>query len=299
VNQPDLRKCFKGLSVVLGSKRLSRKRERSQAKAAVRAEASTKAIGYLRVSTEEQATTGHGLESQDRAVRAFAESQGYELVEVVTDAGVSGATKPAERAGFARVLELASQQAAAILLVYKFDRLAREIRYAVTTASDLAEQHHVAIRSVTEPIDTATPMGRTLFAILAGMAENERFAIRDRTAGGRVTKAMKGSSFVGGRVPYGFRRDANGELEPSPAEARIIRRIFRDRNRGMTQAAIAAGLNADSIPSPTGKRWHQVVIGYILDNVRYRGASEHLFTWSGTEQHVLQEGTHAPIIAPV
>jgi site-specific DNA recombinase len=287
------------LALVSGSKRLSRKRERSQAQAVVRAEASTKAVGYCRVSTDEQAATGHGLETQDRAVRAFAESQGYELVEVVSDPGVSGATKPAERPGFARILDLASAKAFAVLLVYKFDRLAREIRYAVTTASDLAEQHDIAIRSILEPIDTATPMGRTLFAILAGMAENERFAIRDRTAGGKVVAATKGSSFIGGSVPYGYRRDANGGLEPSPAEARVIRRIFRERQKGRTQAQIAEALNAEEVPSPRGGKWRQGGIGYILDNPRYRGASEYLFTWSGTEQHVLQEATHAPIIAPV
>ncbi|WP_244936529.1 recombinase family protein [Methylobacterium currus] len=86
--------------------------------------------------------------------------------------------RAADRSGFARLLEPAAARTFTVLLVTRFDRLAREIRFAVPTVSDLAESHGVVIRSVSEPIDTATPMGRTLFAILAGMAESERDVTR-------------------------------------------------------------------------------------------------------------------------
>lgn len=281
--------------MVSGSKRIGRLKARNKVQTDARSVIALKAVAYVRVSTEEQATSGHGLETQDKAVRAFAESQGYDLLEVVTDPGISGATRPAERPGFGRVLELAGSGAFTVLLVYKFDRLAREIRYAVTTVSDLAEQHEVVIRSVTEPIDTATPMGRTLFAILAGMAENERFAIRDRTAGGRTTKATKGG-YAGGRVPYGYELDPEGGLRIVPEQAKVVRRIFTERRRKRTQAQIAAGLNADGIPGPRGGRWHQARVGYIADNPKYRGLVEYLFRWSGAEQHVLAEGAHQAIV---
>ena len=274
---------------------MGRLKARNKIQSEARAAIATKAVAYIRVSTEEQATTGHGLETQDKAVRAFAESQGYELVDVVGDPGVSGATRPAERPGFGRVLELAAAGAFTVLLVYKFDRLAREIRYAVTTVSDLAEQHEVVIRSVTEPIDTATPMGRTLFAILAGMAENERFAIRDRTAGGRVVKAGKGG-YAGGRVPYGYRLGPDGDLVVVPEQARIVRRIYQERRRKRTLRAIADDLNRDGIPSPGGTAWHPYRVSYVVDNPKYRGAVEYLFRWSGSETHVLQPGAHEAIV---
>lgn len=282
-----------------GSKRTSRIRGRLQSQEAVKAVLSTKAVAYLRVSTDEQASNGFGLETQERALRAFAESQAYDLVELVTDGGVSGATKPNERPGFSRVFELAEAKAFSILLVYKFDRLAREIRYAVTTVADLAEQHDIGIRSVTEPIDTATPMGRTVFAILAGMAESERFTIRDRTAGGKLSKAGRGG-FAGGRAPFGYETDREGGLRIVPAQAAIVRRIFKERGPAhrpkRTLNAIAEGLNADGIPSPTGKLWRHDGVSYVLDNPKYRGLVEYLFTWTGTEQHVLQPGAHTAII---
>ncbi|RVU17480.1 recombinase family protein [Methylobacterium oryzihabitans] len=278
-----------------GSRRVGRLQARNRAAAAAHAAVATRAVAYLRVSTDEQAEQGHGLDAQDKAVRAFADSQSYELVDVVTDPGVSGAIRPADRPGFARLLEMAAARTFTVLLVTRFDRLAREIRFAVTTVSELAESYGVVIRSVTEPIDTATPMGRTLFAILAGMAENERFVIRDRTAGGRTVKAGRGG-YAGGRVPYGYRRDTEGRLQVEPGEARTVRRIYRERGRGRTQGQIAERLNADGVPGPRGGRWHQARIGYILDNPRYRGLSEYLFRYTGTDQHVLCAGEHAAII---
>jgi DNA invertase Pin-like site-specific DNA recombinase len=273
-----------------GSKRVQRRLDRNKVNAERQAVAATKAVGYLRVSTEEQAQHGFGLEAQERAVRAFAESQGYELVDIHADAGVSGATRPGDRQGFRRAIELAGGGAFSVLLVYKFDRLARDIRHAVTTVAELGELHGVVLRSVTEPIDTSSPMGKTLFAILAGMAENERHAITERTLGGRVMKAGKGG-LACGTAPYGYKLTEDG-LKVVPQEAGVVRRIFALRAAGGTLQWIADDLNATSIPSPKGSTWRPGTVAYILDNPKYRGALEWLFG----ETHVLKEGTHAAIV---
>jgi site-specific DNA recombinase len=104
----------------------------------------TNAAGYIRVSTEEQASNGHGLEIQDRAIRSFAESQGYRLIDVVSDPGVSGGAKrPEERPGFRKIIELAQARKFSVLLVWKFDRLARNLLFSVTSVHDLREQYAV------------------------------------------------------------------------------------------------------------------------------------------------------------
>ncbi len=280
---------------MLASKRVARLKKRSGEASEAKAEIATKAAGYIRVSTEEQAQHGQGLESQQRAVRAFAESQGYKLVDVIADPGVSGATKPADRPGFARILELAEAQAFAVLLVYKFDRLARQIVYAVTAVNDLSERYGVVIRSVSEPIDTATPMGRTVFAVLAGMAEQERQAITERTHGGRREKATKGG-FAGGSAPLGYSRDREGGLLVDERQAGTIRQIFDLRKDGATLQAIADALNADKVPTKRGGQWRPSQVGYILDNPKYRGAVEYLFRWQGAETHVLKRGKHKAIV---
>lgn len=252
------------------------------------------AVGYVRVSTEEQASNGHGLEAQREAIEAFAKSQGYELLDVIIDAGVSGAKRPEEREGFQRVLELAEGKAFSVLLVWRFDRLARSLAYAVTTANLLQEEYGVVLRSVTEPIDTATPMGQTVFAILAGMAAQERQAITQRTLAGKREKAKRGG-FAGGPAPYGYRRDRDGGLEVDPDEAQTIRRIYTMRQQGMSYRAIADVLNGEGIPTKRGGRWYAGTVRYILDNPKYRGAIEYYFRFDG-EAHVLENGQHEPIL---
>lgn len=289
------------MTALSGSRRVARQKARSKVQTDARAAIATKAVGYLRVSTDEQAAHGFGLENQEKAVRAFASSQGYELLELVTDPGISGATRPASRPGFARVIELAEAEAFVVLLVWKFDRLARHLRYAVTAVGELGEQHGIVLRSVTEPIDTATPMGRTLFAILSGMAENELATITERTKGGRITKATRGG-FAGGRAPYGYAKDLEGGLRIVPEEAAVVRRIYgmRRRRRGEPRAtlqAIADTLNREGIAPPRGKLWRPGTVSYLLDNPKYRGAVEYLFTNGGADTHVLVDGVHAAILA--
>jgi site-specific DNA recombinase len=276
------------------SRRVARLRDRRQAAAVKHAATAQKAIGYVRVSTDEQVAHGHGLDLQERAIRAFAESQGYELLDVVADPGVSGATRPFDRAGFKRLLE-AARGTCSILLVWKFDRLARQIVYAVTAVTELSAQYGLQIRSVTEPIDTATPMGRTIFAVLAGMAEQERHVVTERTWHGRKEKATKGG-FAGGGAPFGYRRDQAGGLTVDAAEAAIVKRIFELAGAGEAHAAIARTLNAEGHRTRRGGAWRHGAIGYILDNPKYRGDVEYLFRWSGAEQLVLQKGSHAAIV---
>ena len=86
-----------------------------------------------------------------------------------------------------------------MLLVWKFDRLARQIVYAVTAANDMQEKYGVQLRSVTEPIDSATPMGQMIFGILASMAQQERATITERTHSGRRQTALQGGIAVGRR----------------------------------------------------------------------------------------------------
>ncbi|MCJ2127369.1 recombinase family protein [Methylobacterium sp. E-045] len=278
-----------------GSSRIKRLKGRSTKQTKVISDAKLKVVGYLRVSTEGQVSDGHGIDAQERAVRAFAESQGYDLVDVIREAGVSGAVAPASRPGFTRVLELAEENAFTVLLVYKFDRLARNVLHAVTTVHEMRDRFGIVVRSVTEPIDTSTPMGEMIFTVLASMAAQERITITERTMGGRKEKAEKGG-FAGGRAPYGYTHDQDRQLVIVPEEAEVVRRIFAERAAGRKLADIADGLNTDAIPSPKGGAWRAGGVHYLLDNPKYAGNVEYLFRFGGAEQHVLRPGTHAPIL---
>lgn len=278
----------------MASKRVTRLQKQAQKQAAAQQVIAQKCIGYVRVSTDEQASTGYGMEAQEKAIRAFAESQGYELIDVIKDAGISGATKPEDRPGFLKVLQLAGEKAFSVLLVWKFDRLARNLAYAVTTVNALQDQYNITLRSVTEPIDTATPMGQTIFAVLAGMAAQERITIVQRTLAGKKEKAKKGG-FAGGPAPLGYVRDKEGGLQLVPEEAETVRRIYSLRKQGRTLQEIADTLNAERVPTKRGGLWYPGTIRYILDNPKYQGYVEYYFRWDG-ESYILQEGRQEAII---
>jgi site-specific DNA recombinase len=277
-----------------GSKRIRLLKRRATAHAIKADGLATKAVGYIRVSTEEQATNGHGLEVQNRAIRSFADSQGYTLLDVVADPGVSGAKRPEDRRGFQRILELAKAEQFSMLLLWKFDRLARNLLFSVTTVHDLKEHYGVVLRSVTEPIDTATPMGAMIFAILASFAAEERRVITGRTLAGRKEKASRGG-FAGGAAPLGYMRDLRGGLVIHDAESTIVRQIVRMRAEGYSLRSIATTLNDAGCVPKRGKRFYPSTIRYMLDNPKYRGLTEYYFRHDG-EAHCLTEGSHEAIL---
>lgn len=149
-----------------------------------------------------------------------------------------------------------------MLLVWKFDRLARNLGFAVLTV-DLLQSMDIVLRSVTEPIDTATPMGKTLFSVLAGMAEQERLSIVERTLSGKKEKAARGG-FIGGPAPLGYTANKGGGLHVQPEEAETVRRIFSMRRQGATLQAIADVLNAEKVPTKRGGKWYPATVRYIL-----------------------------------
>lgn len=247
-------------------------------------------VGYARVSSDEQADHGSGLEYQVEAVEKFAQSQNYNLVTIIQDV-VSGATLPANREGFTQVLDMAKGQQFDLLLVWKFDRLARHLVYAVQTVAELQDLG-VALRSVTEPIDTASPMGQMIFSVLAGMASMEREAIKERTRAGRVKKAERGG-YACGNVPLGYRRTEQG-LEPDEEEANTVRLIFQLREQGNSLREIAKQLTKEGYQTKKGGNWYASTVAAVLDNAKYSGRVEYVFGTIG--KHVVCEGEHEPII---
>ena len=151
------------------------------------------------------------------------------------------------------------------------------------------------MRSVTEPIDTATPMGQTIFAILAGMAQQERHIITERTLTGKRAKASKGG-FAGATAPYGYRTDGRGSLEIVETEAEVVRIIFGMRAAGHTLKCIADHFNAKRRPTRRSGVWHPGTIRYILDNPKYRGIVEYFFRWQGEGTPVIQAGQHESLL---
>lgn len=211
----------------------------------------TRAVAYLRVSTEKQADKGVSLEAQRAKVEAYASLYELELVEVVVDAGQSA--KSLDRPGLDRALAMLKSGKAEALLVVKLDRLTRSVRDLGTLIEEHFGPKGAALLSVSEQIDTRSAAGRLVLNILASVSAWEREAIGERTSAAMQHKASQGE-YTGGRVPYGFRLASDGtHLEADEAEQAVLE-VARDlRKAGLSLRAIARELDKRGIKSRIGR----------------------------------------------
>lgn len=217
-----------------------------------------KAIGYIRVSTQDQATEGVSLEAQKAKIAAWCEVNDYELVAVFSDAGISGASMDG-REGLKAALKATSKGSA--LVAYSISRLARSTRDMLDIA-DLLEKRGADLVSLTEKIDTTSAAGKMIFRMLAVMSEFERDVIAERTRTALAHK--KATAQVYGPTPFGF--DAvEGRLREVRAEARIVAEVIRRRQQGDTLASIADDLNRRGVAGKRGGRWYPSTVKYLLE----------------------------------
>lgn len=216
-----------------------------------------KAIGYIRVSTQDQATEGVSLEAQRAKIAAWCAVNDYELVEVFEDAGISGASMD-RRDGLHAALAATGKGMA--LVAYSISRLARSTRDMLEIA-DRLQRRNADLVSLTEKIDTTSAAGRMIFRMLAVLAEFERDVIAERTRTALAHKKAVGEVYA--PVPFGFEA-IEGRLREVKEEARIVAEVIRLREAGATLAGIADTLNERGIEGKRGGRWYASTVRYLL-----------------------------------
>jgi len=228
-----------------------------------------RAVGYIRVSTEEQAREGISLDAQEDKVKKYADLHNLELVELISDEGKSG--KDLNREGIQKVIFLRQERKVDHLIVYKMDRLTRRLLDLLTLIEEVFKPNKVQFHSITEKIDTATAQGKFFLAIMGAMAQMERDLISERTKEALRYKISKGE--LVGSSPLGFEA-IEKELRKTQDELVVIRQIFNmKRGRGKNKLSlrqIANRLNEEMIPTKRGGKWYAETVRYILRNSRYR-----------------------------
>lgn len=154
---------------------------------------------YTRVSTDDQADGGISLDAQLVASRAYTVARGWAIGDEIADRGISATTL--NREGVQQVIARLKSGEVAGVIVWRLDRLTRSIRDLLTIL-DLVENQGVGIVSVTEALDTTTPMGRFVVHLLVLIAQWERETIGARTKAA-VHHAKKQGFYTGGPVPAG------------------------------------------------------------------------------------------------
>jgi len=187
-----------------------------------------RAIGYVRVSTEDQRQRGVSLAAQREQVRDFCKGRRWELVEVFADEGASG--KGLDRAGLREARRALEEHRAAVLVVTKLDRLSRSVRDIFALVEEEFTQNGASLVSIAENLDATTAMGKAFLGILAVLAQMERELISERTRGALAHIKREGRYL--GRVPFGKRLDRRGRLVTDREAAKALRRARRLRAKG-------------------------------------------------------------------
>src|SRR5215467_11457607 len=150
---------------------------------------------YVRVSTDRQT-----IENQDIQLRQVAERRGWEVVEVYSDAGVSGAKERKQRPGLDRMLSDASRGKFDVVMAWAIDRVGRSLIDLLGTIQHL-EACGVDLYLDQQNIDTTTPMGKLMFQVTGAFAEFERSMIQSRIRAGIARAKAKGVAFGRPKVP--------------------------------------------------------------------------------------------------
>jgi site-specific DNA recombinase len=239
---------------------------------------------YCRISTDETRQPYSLPAQRERCEAACGARDGWVVVAHYTDEA-SGAT--IDRPGLQQALQDAAAGKFELLLFYRLDRFSRKLYDLLALILQLSEAN-VAISSVTEPIDTSTPVGRAMVQMLGTFAELEREMIRDRISHGVAQRAKSGKWT--GALPMGMIYDENGTPSADDRWLPLTERIFEmyvdDR---LGTPTIAHVLNDEGLRTPDGAKWSGPKIVRILRSAAYVS----IVRYNGTEYPAL----HDPVIS--
>lgn len=218
-------------------------------------------IGYVRVSTTDQAEHGVSLEAQRERIAAWCSANGFELAGVFVDAGISG--KRADNRPELQAALDAVCSSGGVLIVYSLSRLARSTKDTITISERL-EKAGADLVSLSERIDTTSAAGKMVFRMLAVLSEFERDLVSERTRAAMQHKRARNEK-TGGSVPFGFDVSTDGVLIENEDEQQVIGLIRDLRASGESYQKIADELTSRQVLSKEGKtRWHKTQIARIL-----------------------------------
>lgn len=232
-------------------------------------------VAYLRVSTDQQAEKGQGLDIQERAIRRWARHHGHRLVDVFRDEGVSGAKEAVDRPGLTAALEAVERRHAAGVVVYRLDRLARSLTVQEAVLGHVWRHNGTVFAVDTGEVaqdDPTDPMRTFVRQVMGAAHQLERGLIAARMRAGRELKAERGGYAGFGSPPFGWRAEGK-ELVPVPSEVAAIARINELRAAGCSLPAIAGALEAEGHRSKRGGRWHPQTVSRVLQRATRTAAA--------------------------
>ena len=208
-----------------------------------------KVVGYIRVSTQEQANEGHSLGAQEAKLRQYAALYDLDLVGVVVDSGQSA--KSLKRPGLQQALAFLEAGEAEGLLIAKLDRLTRSVRDLGTLLDTYFCKKH-SLLAVAEQIDTRSATGRMMLNLLASVSQWEREVIGERTSAALQHLKTQG------------KRLGQAVHETTESGARAAARAKSLKLQGLPLRQIAATLQAEGYQTKRGGAWAPQTVRLVL-----------------------------------
>ncbi len=261
-------------------------------------------IGYLRVSTAEQAEEGYSIDAQENVIRQKCEAEGKELVGIYADRGISGKAMT-NRLQLQQLLQDAKAGKFDEVWTWKTNRMARN-QYDLLTIVKELEKYNVAFKSCSEAFDTSTPAGKLMMNVLASIGEFERETIVDNVKLGMKQRARTGK--WNGGIVLGYKsviiNENNTKLEIVPEEANTVRKIFKLYASGKGLRAITNLLNHEGYKTKKGNMFGTGAVKDILMNPVYIGKIRYNVRENWNEKRrrginkapILADGEHEAII---
>jgi DNA invertase Pin-like site-specific DNA recombinase len=202
-------------------------------------------VGYVRVSTDEQALSGLGLAAQRAAIEAECSRRGWTLIAVHEDA-LSG--KNMARPGLTSALAAVDSGVASALVVAKLDRLSRSLSDFASLMAR-AQARHWNLVALDLGIDLATAAGEFMANVMASAAQWERRIIGQRTRDALAVKRAQG-------VRLG---------RPQVVSSELAARIRAAHEAGAGWSALARQLNAEGVPTAHGgTKWYPSTVRAVV-----------------------------------
>lgn len=230
-----------------------------------------RAVGYVRVSTEQQAQEGVSIDAQKARITANCVALDIKLVTILADEGESA--KSLERPGLQAALKMLKQGKADALMVVKLDRLTRSVKdLGVLCETHFGDGKPWSLLSVSDAIDTRSASGKLILNVLTSVAQWEREAIADRVR--EAMQHMKAQGVFLGAAPYGWKYidelDAQGrkKLVEAADEQAGIKRICELYETDMYVWQICEQLDAERVPC-RGAHWNRRTIYRVLARAGY------------------------------
>lgn len=254
---------------------------------------------YCRVSTLMQAEK-ESIDIQKSYLSDYAKENNFNY-QIYEDNGCSA--KDTNRPALKKLIQDIKENKIERVIITKVDRITRRIKDLLDLL-ELFEQYNVSFKTLTQPIDTSSAMGRGFLNLLGVFAEMEREMTSERVSESMKALTKKGK-WLGGVLPYGY-TSKNKQLIINNQDALIVKTIFRKYQELESLRGVTQWLNTSGIKTRNKKTWAAASISRILQNPIYIGRLSWGKRVSSTttgklkskpkEEWIISEGQHKPII---